>query len=134
MNYKTLYGEKTAEYELKVNKRLVEIIHFIAEYSVQREIKEADQDKSNQPVIVLPGNYNQEKKIIINENDYFESECIHYAQYLYIKATQSNAELLKIIYQYNSLEKLLSFGLIEVENSHIKEKLAHGILSLLVFL
>jgi hypothetical protein len=100
---------------------------------MQRELKEADQDKSSQPVIIIPGNYNQESKKIY-ESDYFESECVHYAQYLYIKATQTNTEILKIIYEYPSLEKLLSVGLIEVENKELKNKLAHGFLTLLAYL
>ena len=68
----------------------------------------------------------------MRENLYYESELISYAQSLLLVSAQRNPFLFTEIYQYPKLESMLSIGLIESNNVYLKEKLSHGIMSLLI--
>lgn len=78
---------------------------------------------------MLPS-YNE--PVQIPENLYFESELVSHGQSLLLITLQRNPSLLKYLYQYPKLEAMLSMGLLECNNSYLKEKLSYGILNLLV--
>ena len=110
---------------------MLRVINNTCEYSLQREQTENNSEQTPQPMIkVYYPNY--QESVQVPENLYYESELITYAQSLLLISAQRNPALLTEIYKYPQLESMLSIGLIESNNPHLKEKLSHGILSLLI--
>lgn len=115
--------------DIQIIQRIVTIIHNACEYSLVRE--KTENEGNGQPLIkvTLP---NHQEPVQIPENLYFESELISYAQTLLVLTIKKNPSLLKQLYEYSKLEAMLAIGLIESNNAYLKEKLAYGVMSLLI--
>jgi len=116
--------------EAIVVKRTIDLLHSICEYSLQREQKETDADRANQPIVKIPGK-DAQNPLKLPENLYYEGEMLYYAQSLFLVTIKRNTALLKEIYEYPKLEKLLAEGLIQSDNTFLKEKLSYGLIGLM---
>ncbi len=68
----------------------------------------------------------------IPESLYYESEVVYHAQACLIQLLQNNNDILNLLYKFPSLRKLLSFGLVQSNNSYLKENFSQGLLDLMV--
>ena len=75
---------------------------------------------------------NSDEIIRVPEDLHFESEVVFHAQNLILQLIQSNGAYLNPIYEYPDLRRLLSIGLVETGNSFLKDKLANGLLNLIL--
>lgn len=129
LNFQALFHEKVELLEIEMIQRIIEIINNTGEYSLQHD--QSDNETGHQSHIkVYYAGYHE--PIQVPENLYHESELISYAQSLLLISAQRNPSLLTQIYKYPKLESMLSIGLIESNNQYLKEKLCHGILSLII--
>lgn len=103
----------------------------MCQYTIYRESKETDADRENQPVVKILNKVTKDY-IKIPENHFNESQLLYYAQSIFLLAIQRKPALLQNIYKFSSLNELLVVGLIQTDNLHLKEKLSHGLLTLLI--
>jgi hypothetical protein len=113
----------------KLIKRLIELMHFIPEFSITRAQKETETEKNS--IIKVPTKTLQEF-FKVPENQYYEAEVVHYSQTLLLYLIVKKNSLIDLFYNYSKIDQLLAYGLIKAENIYLKDKMSHGIIKLLV--
>lgn len=126
-NFDMIYGENARKKESEITQRVIEAIHNTAEYSLSREHKE---HKPDQPFVKTFSKTGDEI-LRIPEDLFFESKVIFNAQSFFLSLVHHNTTLLTHIYEYPSLQRMLSIGLIDTNNAYLKEKLSQGLLNLM---
>lgn len=118
-----LYEKELDSVAVQLVSNLLDAMYNVCEYSLSREKLEQESGKSDSDMIrTASGN--------IPVTHYYEAEAILYAQTLFLCVTYFNPELVELLYAFGSLKQLLSIGLVESNNHHMKEKLSNGLLSL----
>lgn len=119
-----LYGKDFVSVATQLVPRLVEIMNEVCEYSLLREKTETG---DNQPIFKIT---TPSESYRIPVAFFYESEAILYAQTLFQILVDSNPQLLDFLYNFKNLEGMINAGLLESNNSYLKDKLSNGLLNL----